>query len=325
MKALLQDLCRKKLDWDQEVPPENKSLWMEWLQQLPLLSSFQLPRCYKPNRFGNVVKAQVHYFFDASERTFGYVSYLRLINDNNQIHRALLIGKTKLTLLKPLTTPRLELCAATVSVRFDDVFRKELRQTYELHPSIFWTDSTIVLCYINNETKVFHTFVSNRIQQIRNLSKPSQWRYVSSQQNSEDDLSRCLTIDEFLRRDWWKLGPDFLWKTEDNWPAQPTLLQESLSEQKTFIQKHSCLAVICELPHFLNDLISRYSSWQRLSRVCAWILLFKSLILSKESENTATVTKTKNSCFTKTYNLSIVRRNIEGGNADIFLSSTQIL
>ena len=293
MKALLQDLCRKKLDWDQEIPPENKRVWMEWLRQLPLLASFQLPRCYKPSTFGNVIKAQLYHFSDASERSFGYVSYLRLVNDNNQSHCALLIGKTKLTPLKPLTTPRLELCAATISVKFDNVLRKELHLPHELQPSIFWTDSTTVLCYINNETKVFHTFVSNRIQQIRNSSNPSQWRYVSSEQNPADDPSRGLSIDEFLRRDRWKLGPDFLWKAEDKWPDQPTLLQENLPEQKFDIQRHSCLTVLCESPHFLDDLISRYSSWQRLLRVCAWILRFKNLVSPTESEYTATVTKPK--------------------------------
>ena len=44
---------------------------------------------------------------------------------------------------------------------------------------------------------------------------------------------------------------------------------------------------------FLDDLISRYSSWQRLLRVFAWILHFKGLILPKEFENIATVTKPK--------------------------------
>ena len=116
---------------------------------------------------------------------------------------------------------------------------------------------------------------------------------LCSKQNPADDPSRGLSIDEFLRRDRWKLGPDFLWKTEDKWSDQPTLLQENLAEQKIDIQKHSCLAALCESPHFLDDLISRYSSWQRLLRVCAWILRFKGLISPTKSEYNATVTKPK--------------------------------
>ena len=47
---------------------------------------------------------------------------------------------------------------------------------------------------------------------------------LCSKQNPADDPSRDLSIDEFLLRDRWKLGPDYLWKTEDKWPDQPTLL-----------------------------------------------------------------------------------------------------
>ena len=116
---------------------------------------------------------------------------------------------------------------------------------------------------------------------------------LCSKQNPADDPSRDLTTDKFLLRDRRKLDPDVLWKTEDKRPDQPTLLQENLPEQKIDIQKHSCLAVRCELPHFLDDLISRYPSWQRLLRVCAWILRFKNLVSPTKSEYTATVTKPK--------------------------------
>ena len=116
---------------------------------------------------------------------------------------------------------------------------------------------------------------------------------LCSKQNPADDPSRDLTTDKFLLRDRRKLGPDFLWKAEDKWPDQPTLLQENLPEQKFDIQRHSCLTVLCESPHFLDDLISRYSSWQRLLRVCAWNLRFNNLVSPTKSEYTATVTKPK--------------------------------
>ena len=40
-------------------------------KQIPLLSSFQLPRCYKPTSFEVNVEAQLHHFFDASEEACG--------------------------------------------------------------------------------------------------------------------------------------------------------------------------------------------------------------------------------------------------------------
>lgn len=42
----------------------------------------------------------------------------------------------------------------------------------ELQDSVFWTDSTSVLKYIKNEIVRFKTFVTNRVGEILNLSKP---------------------------------------------------------------------------------------------------------------------------------------------------------
>ena len=122
-----------------------------------------------------------------------------------------------------LTVPRLELCAATIASQVEFDLRRELHLPFELQPSIFWTDSTTVLRYVNYETKVYHTFVANRVQAIRNNSEPSQWKYVPSNDNPADLPSRGLKIENFVRNKQWINGPDFLWQSESNWPPQPTL------------------------------------------------------------------------------------------------------
>jgi len=122
-----------------------------------------------------------------------------------------------------LTTPRLELCAATLSVNYDAVLRRELKLPYELEPSLFWTDSTTVLKYINCEDKAFHIFIANRVQAIRNLSEPNQWRYVGIKENLADYPSRGTNVLDFLNCDQWKYGPNFLWLLESSWPERPFL------------------------------------------------------------------------------------------------------
>ena len=136
MKTLLQDLCRKKLDWDQEIPSENKRLWMEWLQQLPLLASIQVPLCVEPAGFGKFKTSRIYHFSDASERSYGYAVYLRAVNQNNQMHCSLM-GKTRLTPLKTFTISILELCAATIASQQDQYLRRELQLPCEIQPSIF--------------------------------------------------------------------------------------------------------------------------------------------------------------------------------------------
>ena len=46
----------------------------------------------------------------------------------------------------------------------------------------YYTDSKVVLGYINNDTRRFHVYVANRVQTIRNLSQPDQVeKYVTEQ------------------------------------------------------------------------------------------------------------------------------------------------
>ena len=46
-KVLLQDLCRKKLDWDDRIPEEGVSRWESWLKEFPKLEQFHIERCFK--------------------------------------------------------------------------------------------------------------------------------------------------------------------------------------------------------------------------------------------------------------------------------------
>ena len=40
---------------------------------------------------------------------------------------------------------------------------------------VFWSDSKVVLGYIHNDSRRFHIFVANRVQQIRESTNPNQW------------------------------------------------------------------------------------------------------------------------------------------------------
>ena len=143
--------------------------WENWLLDLPKLSSFSISRCLIPAGCGQVVSSQLHHFSDASEDWYGSVSYLRLVNEEGDIHCAFLLGKLRVTPLKAVTIPRLELSAATMTVRLDRMLKREI----EIPLSMFWSDSMSVLRYIKNETKRFHTFVANHISMIRDGSTPN--------------------------------------------------------------------------------------------------------------------------------------------------------
>ena len=196
-KCLLQDLCRVKLGWDDPILTEPKVRWERWMADLPKLSQFSVERCVKPAGFDVISSSQLHHFSDASEAGFGSVSYLRLTNDQGDVHCSFLCAKSRVAPLKTITIPRLELSAATASVKQDKVLRRELEIAVDAQ-SVFWTDSTAVLRYVKNETRRYHTFVANRVAVIRDGSEPHQWKHVSGDINPADDISRGLTADIYL-------------------------------------------------------------------------------------------------------------------------------
>ena len=95
---------------------------------------------------GKVTFVQLHHFSDASGHGYGQCSYLRLTDDTGQVHCSFVMGKARVTPLKPVTIPRLELTAALVSVRVSASLREELE--YDQITEVFYTDSQVVLGYI---------------------------------------------------------------------------------------------------------------------------------------------------------------------------------
>ena len=99
------------------------------------------------------------------------------------------MGKARLAPIKADTIPRVELTAATVSIRVGELLKREVDGEPEF---MYHTDSETVLRYIANEQQRFHVFVVNRVQLIRDHSHLNQWRYVDTKENPADDASRGL-------------------------------------------------------------------------------------------------------------------------------------
>ncbi|XP_062590342.1 uncharacterized protein LOC134251942, partial [Saccostrea cucullata] len=212
-------MCRNQTDWDSPLPENLRPRWRCWRNDLEQLGSLEIKRCLKLENFGDVVVAELHHFSDASTIGYGQCSYLRLIDDKQQVHCSLVMAKSRVTPLKPVTVPRLELTAALISVKVSSQLLEELEISNIVE--WFWTDSTVVLGYIANDSRRFHVFVANRLQQIRDHTEPYQWNYISSAENPADMASRGVTADELRKRKEWFRGPKFLWESSLPFTGQP--------------------------------------------------------------------------------------------------------
>lgn len=284
-KILLQDVCRQGRGWDEKVEECEMLRWNKWLDDLPKLMTLTIDRCFRPREFGDMAVFQLHHFSDASERGYAAVSYLRAVDVHGKIYCAFIIGKSRLCPLKLVTIPRLELSAAVLGVRLNQLIQKEMR--LPITETVYWTDSTSVLQYIQNESRRFHTFVANRVSKIQSASDPSQWRYVDTASNPADDGSRGLTADNMIDNQRWLKGPEFLWKDERHWPIPPVVIKgpfpdvlpdtlQNDPDVKKVIQSYA----VAER-NKVDEFLSRYSSWTRMKRGVAWLLRYRDYLYAR--------------------------------------------
>ena len=83
-----------------------------------------------------------------------------------------------------------------------------------ISPSVFWTDSTIVLSWLQTPGRNFKEYVANRIGQLQDKTDTKRWLYIRSKYNPADSATRGKTIKELANDKQWFYGPEFLLKEE---------------------------------------------------------------------------------------------------------------
>ena len=96
--------------------------------------------------------------------------------------------KSRVASLTFFSIPRLELTAAvTLSVKISKMIKNEL--DIDLNNEIFWTDSKVVLGYLNSGVCWFKVFTANPVQQIGGHTSPKLWHYVESRIGFQEEKS----------------------------------------------------------------------------------------------------------------------------------------
>ncbi|GBL95270.1 hypothetical protein AVEN_100254-1 [Araneus ventricosus] len=104
-------LWLQKLEWNQELPHQGKVKWETLRDDLNDLTNARIQRYILTD---SIKLLELHGFSDASKDTFGAVVCLRCITILNHVKVSLLCSKSKVTRLKSVTIPHLELCAAAL-------------------------------------------------------------------------------------------------------------------------------------------------------------------------------------------------------------------
>ena len=123
-RLLLKDIWRLSgQQWDDDLPPEAVSKFLDWSEELPGLSDIVIPRAYFQ---GKVETLELHLFGDSSQDVFSAVAFLRakVVKKENQeqTQLAFVFGKARVAPMKALTIPKLELQASLLAARLRKEF-----------------------------------------------------------------------------------------------------------------------------------------------------------------------------------------------------------
>ncbi|XP_071640893.1 uncharacterized protein [Temnothorax longispinosus] len=265
-KIFMQSLWRETLNWDDVISAPLLSRWKEIHSRLSHLNRLRIPRWTGLGT--DTSHAEVHGFADASNAAYAAVVYLRVVSSDGHVTITLLIGKSKVAPLKPLSVPRLELSAALLLAELMALVRDSLGYAF---PEFCWTDSEIVIAWVTNHPSRWKTFVANRVTEIQSLLPRSEWRHVSTAENPADCASRGIFGDEIVDHDLWWRGPPWLQFENAEWPSGDRTLSSTAPLEERAVTLH------CAQTNPDWELASRYSSWPKLLRVTAYVIKFISL------------------------------------------------
>ena len=274
-KTLMQELWEEKSDWDEGVSPLLLTKWNLFLKNLPLISEIKIPRWVGFSPQHNI---QIHGFCDASEKAYCGSVYIRADNSEGRITCHLLVAKTKVAPIKRTTIPKLELCGALLLSKLIRSLDANYLFKFEL---FMWTDSSIVLGWLQRSPNTLKTFVANRVAQILDITSTNQWKHIKTEDNPADMGTRGCFPQDLIDKELWWHGPTWLKLPKSRWPVPRTFDPTDL-EMKKSANFH------LKVQNY--DVLEEFSNFDRALRVLCYRLRFVNRVLKKPYSTTKFIT-----------------------------------
>ncbi|XP_072402497.1 uncharacterized protein [Diabrotica undecimpunctata] len=144
VKILIQQLWLLDLDWDDELPRDLLNKWVTFKSKLSVLDKINIPRYIMCDK---IVHMELHAFSDASKDAYSAVLYVRTVDENGTVYVRLLCSKTRVSPIKVLTVPRLELCGALALARLVNQVSNALTCQCNVFLLVRFSDSIVVVEY----------------------------------------------------------------------------------------------------------------------------------------------------------------------------------
>ena len=140
-----------------------------------------------------------------------------------------------------------------------------------------------MLCWIWN-SRAWKTYVKNRVNEIRDLTNVTEWKFCPGERNPADLPSRGCKTSELLECETWWNGPAFLRLSKNDWPSEPSHDEKADQQVKDELVKpkpqsqitRSLVNVKASSTLDLDKIVdcSRYHTKAKLLRVTAYVKRF---------------------------------------------------
>ena len=271
-KSLFQELCVKKVGWDEDLDSESREEWERWERDLWETKVIVVPRCIHPHKTKEAIYS-LHGFGDASSKAYCAVVYL-VCESEDGIYSRLICSKTRIAPLKSLSIPRLELMSARILAKLMDSVKNALSDQIEIQLCKYWLDSKTALFWLNNAGE-WKQFVRQRVNEILGKCDKESWNHCPGKENPADIGSRGMGAGKLKNsRIWWR-GPEWLVKGKEFWPKNECV--ERTDEVDVESKKNVAVLVGLEVKKCLIGsviYVCRFSEMDKLLRVTAMVLRF---------------------------------------------------
>ena len=302
-KILLQKSWQEEGHWDTGVSTDLTREFRLWIDQLDKLYMFTCPR-YVNTKGKDPISTELIAFGDAAPQAASALVYVHTTYEDGEHQVQLAFAKSKVAphtktkencpktgkpIRKPLSLPRLELLAATLTVRVADFIANLIDGPTK---RTFLSDSTIALYWIHKpDPTQLKTWPKNRVKEILEGSSIGDWFHVPGNVNPADSATRKEACQSLTKQDvdHWFHGPT----NWDKWAdflkgnRQPFLSQFSMEQIQKDRSKEICeeevtnlsMVTVSEkqrwwspLQPMLSRLLERCSTFEKLLRVTCLLI-----------------------------------------------------
>lgn len=276
-KIFMQGLWGLQSHWDDKLPDDKVKEWLEFQDSLGLINEIKINRFVLSEDFGILC---LKGYSDASELAYGAVIYVVSQSHSGKLTVQLLCSKSRVAPIKTVTIPRLELCGAVLLAK---LMRKVMTALKVSCNSVhYYSDSTIVLSWLQKSPSELKTFVATRVSTIQSLTDVKQWKHVRSSDNPADMLSRGCKPQNLLQNNLWWNCEQTLNQSDDLVPImtktdgiQSEIDRHFYLELKPCAKSSSATMILIKTDFsVMNDVLNCSNNYFKTIRVFCYVLRF---------------------------------------------------